>query len=210
VYEYPNVPRDAFGHGLIRLLVVAREVGALQINDARVRSAVEAMRAQRNDVAWEVPESTNPAKTLARSLEHQILLSVGGGFMVPVARRWRTQANENADAIAFWDDLPELNHNLVVGLRHPGDLLGHFRAVFIDHASIHPRTRLRYGLTIKLFEDAGIQCERLVFPQEDRLAAQLCAVHYGDLVSYYLALLKGVTPVEIENINWLKDELGKS
>jgi glucose/mannose-6-phosphate isomerase len=129
--------------------------------------------------------------------------------MTPAARRFRTQMNENPDVFAVWDELPELNHNLVVGLRHPADILRRTYAVFFDHVALHARTRLRYDLTIEMMTNAGITCERLAFPQGDRLAAQLCAVHYGDLVSYYLALLKGTRPVAVENIDWLKDQLAR-
>ena len=208
-YQYPNVPRDAFGHGLMRLLAVARALGMLSIDERRVAVAVQQMQALREAIAWHVPEAENDAKRVARSFENAIPFSVGAGYMAPAARRWRTQMNENPDVFAIWDELPELNHNLVVGLRHPSDLLRSIRAVFLDHEGLNARVRLRYGLTIEMFQRAGIGCERIVFPQTDPLAAQLCSVHFGDVVSYYLAMLKGTRPVEVDNINWLKDELAK-
>jgi glucose/mannose-6-phosphate isomerase len=206
-YSYPNVPRDAFGHGYVRLLAVANALGLVSVDDGRISAVVATMKAQREGIAFEVAESANAAKKVARLLEDRMPLTVGAEFMTPVARRWRTQMDENADVFAMWDELPELNHNLVVGLRHQADLLRRTQAVFIDHADLNGRVRLRYELTVQMFQNAGIACERVAFPQRDRLAAQLCAVHFGDLVSYYLAMLKGTRPVEIENINWLKDQL---
>jgi glucose/mannose-6-phosphate isomerase len=206
-YRYPNVPRDAFGHGLIRLLVVAAGLGMLRLDDGRVRGVVQEMQALREAVGWHAAEAANGAKKMARSFDNMLPLTIGGGYMAPAARRWRTQMNENPDVFAFWDELPELNHNLVVGLKHPAELLRSIRAVFLDHEGLHARVRLRYALTQELFERAGISCERIEFPQRDPLAAQLCAVHFGDLASYYLALLKGTRPVEVENIDWLKDQL---
>jgi glucose/mannose-6-phosphate isomerase len=206
-YEYPNVPRDAFGHGLLRLIAVAQTAGMFEVAPGRIEAAVEAMKKQREGIEASVPEAHNVAKNCARVFEDAIPYVVAGGFMAPVARRWRTQINENADVISFWDELPELDHNLVVGLNHPADILRSIRAIFLDHESLHPRTRLRYDLTSQIFDRAGITTGRHLSPQPDPLAAQLCAVHFGDLVSYYLAMLKGTRPVEIENINWLKDEL---
>ncbi len=206
-YTYANVPRDAFGHAYMRLLAVARAAGAIQLEDGRVALAIDAMQGFRRgiDAAW--PESSNAAKKTARDFDGSLPFTVGGGFMTPVARRWRTQLDENADVFAMWDELPELDHNLVVGLRHPAGIIEAMRAVFLDHESLNPRIRLRYELTSELFQKAGMSVERIVFPQPDRLAAQLCAVHFGDLVSYYVAMLKGTRPTEIDNINWLKDQL---
>jgi glucose/mannose-6-phosphate isomerase len=209
VYDYPNVPRDAFGHAFIRLLAVGRALDMVDVDDARIQSAVTAMQSQRLTLEAATPEASNPAKQTARRFAGNLPFPVGAEFMAPVARRWRTQVNENADVFGLWDELSELDHNLVVGLRHPADQLRRIRAVFLDHESLHPRIRLRYGLTMQLFANAGIQCQRLTFPQADRLAAQLCAVHFGDLVSYYLAMLEGTRPVEIDNINWLKDQLAR-
>lgn len=206
-YTYPNVPRDAFGHGFIRLLAVGRALGMLEVDDERIGASVGEMQRQRQAIEDSVSEPENPAKKTARSFEEVIPLTIGAGIMTPVARRWRTQMNENADVFAFWDELPELDHNLVVGLRHPAELLKSTRPVFLDHGSLHPRVRLRYDLTIEIFEGAGIRCQRIVFPQADPLAAQLCALHFGDFVSYYLAMLKGTRPVEIDSINWLKEQL---
>jgi glucose/mannose-6-phosphate isomerase len=179
----------------------------IEVSEGRMRAAVQEMQALREAIGWQAPEADNAAKKTARGFEEALPFAVGAEFLAPVARRWRTQADENADVFAIWDELPELNHNLVVGLRHQAQILQATRAVFLDHESLNPRIRLRYDLTVEMFEKAGIGCERIVFPQTDRLAAQLCAVHYGDLVSYYLAMLKGTRPVEIDNINWLKEQL---
>lgn len=209
LYSYPNVPRDAFGHGLIRLLAVAKALGMHLIDDASAKAAFEQMRQLRAQIQASVPEAQNPAKKLARSLEDSLPLTVGAEFLAPVARRWCTQINENAKTFAFWDDLPELDHNLVVGLKHRQATLASTRAIFLDNEGLHPRTRLRYELTAELFQRSGIACERIELAQKSRLAAQLCGVLYGDFVSYYLALLKGARPVEVDNINWLKERLAE-
>ena len=39
----------------------------------------------------------------------------GAGPTGPVARRWKGQINENAKAPAFFNELPELDHNELMG-----------------------------------------------------------------------------------------------
>ena len=63
------------------------------------------------------PAATNRAKQLARLLEHRIGVVIAGGHLAPVARRWRTQLNENAKTWAMWDELPKLRPQLDRRLR---------------------------------------------------------------------------------------------
>ncbi len=39
--------------------------------------------------------------------------------MAPVARRWKTQFNENAKSWAAWEPMPEANHNAIEGSLNP-------------------------------------------------------------------------------------------
>jgi len=43
----------------------------------------------------------------------------GAGLTTPIAYRWKTQINENAQVPAFAGELPELDHNEIVGWEGP-------------------------------------------------------------------------------------------
>ena len=125
-----------------------------------------------------------------------------------MARRWKTQINENADAWAMWEDLPELHHNTVVGLGLPADVAQKIHAVILNHAGLNERVRLRCEITTELFDRWHISYEVLDVGGPEPLAAMLRGVYFGSMVSFYLAMLNGVHPSEIDNINYLKDRLG--
>ena len=61
----------------------------------------------------EVPTRENPAKQLARELEGRLVVVYGAGIFLGVARRWKTQLNENAKVWACFESIPELLHNSV-------------------------------------------------------------------------------------------------
>jgi glucose/mannose-6-phosphate isomerase len=42
---------------------------------------------------------------------------------------------------------------------------------------------------------------------ESRLAQMLSALHFGDYVSFYLAIAYGVDPSPVQPITWLKEQL---
>ena len=54
-------------------------------------------------------------KRVARELSETIPVVHGAASTVAVGRRWSTQVNENAEAPAFWAELPEANHNQICG-----------------------------------------------------------------------------------------------
>ena len=71
-------------------------------------------------------------------LHGSVPVIAGAGLTEPIAYRWKTQINENAKMPAFSHELPELDHNEIVGWDGaPG--LGRFSAVFLEDADLHPR-----------------------------------------------------------------------
>ena len=54
-------------------------------------------------------------RQLARALHGTVPVIAGAGLTAPIAYRWKTQLNENAKIPAFAHELPELDHNEIVG-----------------------------------------------------------------------------------------------
>ena len=57
---------------------------------------------------------------------------------------------------------------------------------------------------------AGVSHERVAAKGSSPLAQALTAIYFGDLVSYYLALLYGVDPSPVDPIGRLKARLAES
>jgi len=62
----------------------------------------------RNELDINVPTADNPAKQLAIKLFERLPVVYGAQFLSEVARRWKTQFNENAKTWSFFEVLPEL------------------------------------------------------------------------------------------------------
>ena len=147
------------------------------------------------------------AKALARSLQGTIPVVHGAGPTSAPARRWKTQLNENADAAAFWSDLPEATHNEICGWER-GRAIAPFSAVFLVDPDQHPRVHRRIELTAAEVERAGAPVVRIESRGDSRLERVLSLVLLGDLVSVYLAVLDGVDPTPVEPIERIKAALG--
>jgi glucose/mannose-6-phosphate isomerase len=156
------------------------------------------------------PAVKNPAKRLAGQLIDRIPVIWGAGLLAPVARRWKTQLNENAKTCAHFEIMPELNHNTVVGVMFPDDMLRHVAVVQLTAPEYqHPRVALRFDLTRELLLQEAIAVDVVQARGASPLAQQMTAIQYGDYVSYYLAMAYGVDPTPIPPIEMLKERLAE-
>jgi glucose/mannose-6-phosphate isomerase len=146
------------------------------------------------------------AKALARALHGTLPVIHGAGPTAAVARRWKTQVNENAEAAAFWSELPEADHNEICGWAR-GRAAGPLSSVFLEDPDQHPRIQRRIELTAAVVERAGAPALRATARGETRLERVLSLVLLGDLVSVYLADLDGVDPGPVEELVRFKNEL---
>jgi glucose/mannose-6-phosphate isomerase len=200
-------PRAAVAYSLVVALEVACVCGASE----RLHSEIDvaAHRAEALVGAWG-PESSEDslAKSLARGLHGTVPQIAGAGLTAPIAYRWKTQLNENAKVPAFASDLPELDHNEIVGWEG-AKALGPFSAVFLDDSDLHPRIRQRIELTRGLIASRGMATYRVDSLGETRMERLVSLVLLGDLMSLYLAVLRGVDPSVVEVIDHLKQALDR-
>lgn len=200
-------PRAAVGYSLGLLAGLLEQAGHLDLAEAEVRSAVAVGRAVLAGHGPDVATATNPAKGLAWALVGRLPVVIGSGALSSVARRWKTQLNENGKSAAVFDELPEADHNSLVGLDHPEWQDEQVHAVFLTGACDHPRERLRVGLTAELLGAAGIGHSEIGLAGATRLEVGLAGIALGDLVSVYLGLLYGVDPTPVAVLSELKARL---
>lgn len=198
-------PRAAVGYST----VVALEVAALAGVAPSARAEVEGAAALADELVAEWgpdgPED-GEAKALAQRLHGTTPVVMGIELTGAVAYRWKTQLNENAKLLAFASELPELDHNEVVGWA-AGAEVGRFAAVLLEDPGAGERNRARVGLTAELV-GPGAEPVEVVSPRgSGRLERLVSLVLLGDLVSLYLAVLRGVDPAEIGVLSRLKAEL---
>jgi glucose/mannose-6-phosphate isomerase len=198
-------PRAAVGYSL----VIALEVAAISGVCERLHSEIDvaAAHAERLVEAWgpDGPEDSL-AKTLARELHGTIPVIAGAGLTVPIAYRWKCQVNENAKALAFAAEIPELCHNEISGWESAATF-GPFSAVFLDDCDLHPRIRQRIELTRGVIESHNGAAHRVETIGETRTERLVSMVLLGDLVSLYMAVLRGVDPTPIDLIDHLRSAL---
>jgi glucose/mannose-6-phosphate isomerase len=194
-------PRAAVSY----MLVAAAEVAAIAGATTAIRTEIDAAAGALAEARDELLERSHG---LADALDGTFPVIYGSDLMQPVAYRWKTQVNENAKQPAFWHEMPEMNHNEIVGWAE-GSGAERFSAIFLLDADQHPRQRERMELSARLIEPAAAHVEMVEFDGDSRTARMLKALMVGDLVSLHLAVKRGVDPSPVPVIEQLKDELGR-
>lgn len=188
-------PRTAVAY----MLVCAAEVAAAAAIAPRIHTEIDAAAAF---LEKETDSLRERADEIASRLGKTVPVVTGADLTAPVARRWKTQINENAELPAFFSELPEADHNELCGWSG-----GELSAVMLEDCDQHPRERRRFELTAELVRSSGAEAVRIETAGETRIARLLWATMLGDLVSLRMAEARGVDPLPVTAIEGLKVSL---
>jgi glucose/mannose-6-phosphate isomerase len=191
-------PRAAVVYMTLAALECAAACGAAP----SLRNEIEATREVLEDVA----ESCG-ADDFARALEDTVPVVYGAGPTAAVARRWKTQLNENAKIAAFASEVPEANHNEIEGWGRGLDLAP-LSAVFLHAPGLHPRLERRMELMADRLAETSAPVIRVDARGDSPVAHVLSLVMKGDLTSVSLAELAGIDPTPVDAIEGFKSALG--
>jgi glucose/mannose-6-phosphate isomerase len=192
-------PRAAVAY----MFAVAAEVAALAGAAPRVHTEIDAAAAF---LEGEAAGLQARAAEIAARLEGTLPVIYGADLTTPLARRWKSQVNENAKLPCFCSELPEADHNELCAWDAPDARLA---GVFLEDRDQHPRVRRRFELTAAAIAADGAGTLTVETAGETRVARLLWGTMLGDLVSLELARARGVDPLPVEAIERFKKAMGR-
>ena len=202
---YP--PRTALGFLFIPMLMVLTIVGLLEDLEAELEETIALLRRKAAEYHPTVPTDKNKAKQLSAHLHDLIPILYASERFYPVAQRWRTQIEENAEGFAHSNVFPELHHNEIMGwqgLRQFGNV---FTTILFRDKGDMPQIQKRMEISRQLLESDGLSITE-VWSEGDFLLTRLFSlICLGDFVSFYAAILKGLDPTPVDRIECLKKQL---
>ena len=202
-------PRNAVGYNLMLIMGLLQRLELVETRDSDVHSAIEATEHQIALIEPDRPTGENLAKQIALELHGRIPLIYGGGVFRGVARRWKTQINENAKAWAFFETIPELLHNSVEAYPGWADSGLQLTALILEPEIGQGASSGHYEVLAELLRCNSIPHRVLKGSNRSQLTQLLNMLVLGDYVSYYLAMLKGVDPSLTPSLQEAKRLLSK-
>ncbi|MHA1967086.1 MAG: bifunctional phosphoglucose/phosphomannose isomerase [Candidatus Hodarchaeales archaeon] len=196
-------PRAAFPLLFFPLLKILNKMNLSPLDNTALEETVSVFKEIRDEFDIKTPFNNNSAKQIAKELHNRIpvIWSPYGC----ISSRMNCQLNENSKILAISKELPELNHNHIVGwqlwkTKNP------FIIIAFRFKAEHPNVSLRFEISKEI-----VSPKVTIIEIESRGSSFLCqlfsATYFGDYISMYLAILNNQNPSAIDNINSLKKQL---
>ncbi len=202
-------PRASLGWLAMSILGALSAVGLVPDLSQEAGEAVEVLGAIAERCNRAVPAEDNEAKELARRLVGKVPVIYGAhGVGAVAAQRFKTDLNEYAKTPAFYNYLPELDHNEIAGYAGLSDLTSSaFHGVMLRDSGEHDRVSLRFDVTRKLIEPSLAGVAEVRSEGRSSVARLLSLVLITQLAAIYLGVAYGNDPGPVEVIDELKAEL---
>lgn len=200
--EYQSAPRAAAGYLYGSLITLLVKLNVAAISEKQFFQSIK-------DLQEIIAKHSFPqkAENLAMDLNNKLPMIFASAPLTSVARRWVNQLNENSKVVAVHGNMPELCHNLLVGLDYP--IPEKLTVLYLESSFAFSRNVARKKIIEKLFAEKEIPFIPLSVRSDNLLSEQLLLIYFGDLVSFYLAGVYGIDPTPVEVIGTLKEELKK-
>jgi len=207
---YP--PRCALGYSSIPIIALLSKTGLIGDKREEIKETSALTERLRDEALRpEVEENRNTAKTIARSIKNKYaVIYAANRHLDVVLTRWRGQLAENAKTVSSTHVLPEMNHNEIVGWRHPANLMKDLAVIMIRDSGDHPRVNKRMDISKSIIEKEGAGIIEVSSEGSGLLSRIFSLIYIGDFVSFYLAVLNNVDPTPVDSITYLKNELAKA
>jgi glucose/mannose-6-phosphate isomerase len=190
-------PRMALGYFLIALATI--------IGDKEVLSELGALA---TDLKSE--ESRVEAVELAKSLENHIPVIYTSAENVWIAYNWKIKFNETSKIPAFYNVIPEVNHNEMTGfdsIESTRKLSAPFRFIFIKDSADHPLIRKRMDILEKLLEERGHEVISRELSGKTQLERIFNSLTLADWTALELSTLYSTEPEAVPMVESFKKML---
>lgn len=193
-------PRTSFGYNASQLFFILEAYGLLSQNFSGMLKPVAEILEQKSE------SIRTKASQIAKGLADKLPVVYAPSNLEGVAIRLRQQINENAKMLCWHHVLPEMNHNELVGWADEHLNIG---VIFLYSDRDHPKVETRRKLTRDILKKKVNACFEIQAQGDTAMEQAYYLIHLGDWISFYLAEIRDVDPIEIDVIDYLKSELAK-
>jgi len=202
-------PRAALPYMFFPMAIFTEKMELVERIEKDIEETLKILRELSEESKVERPFEENSAKKIAFELYGTIPAIYGFRHYSSVAHRWKTQLNENSKVPCKYEVFPELNHNEAVGWECSEEITKHFSIVLLRDPDEPDEIKARIEATKAIaFRNVGKVLE-VMARGKSKLAKMFSLLHFGDLVSIYLAILNMKDPTPVKTISAVKVELKK-
>lgn len=198
-YNSTKAPRMSVGYMLVSAMAFFENLGFYQggYTDDLVAGAVQNIEDNKDSIQ-------NEAKEFASKLKGKLPVVFAADYLVGNAHIFSNQLNETAKTFSTYFVIPEANHHLLEGLKHP-ELSS--VAIFLGDR-YGERTVKRFEITKEVLETNGWEVLWYKSKEDDSFTQATEVLLFSSLVTTYLAEEYGEDPLAIPTVDYFKENLG--
>ena len=200
-------PRLGFGYALGSFLGILKSLELLIPDRPSLDQVISESHKLTQDFEVKVPESSNPAKQLAREIFEKVPVYVVSEFLSGLGNAIANQTNETAKSGSQFRIIPELNHHLMEGLAHPEKNKEVDLFVFFYSALYSPAIQKRFKITRSIVEKRGFGVLWYELKQKSKINQAFELLILGSFLTFYLSALYQEDPAAIPFVNYFKKRL---
>ncbi len=187
-------PRQAIGLNLRALLLAMGETKMLK-ESFELSKYLKSNKQQSN------------GKKMAEQLFNHVPIIYASRQNTSLAFTWKIKFNENTKIPAFYNVLPELNHNEMTGFDRNDStkkLSNHFSIIYLEDSHDHPQINQRLKVIKKLYKKEELPQISIPLRGQNRWQAIFDNMLLADWTSYYLAQKYNIDPDPVPMVEQFK------
>ncbi|MGQ9799170.1 MAG: bifunctional phosphoglucose/phosphomannose isomerase [Ignavibacterium sp.] len=197
-------PRYALGLSFFSLLKVFEKLQIIPSQEKTINRIISLWKEKASEYSTE----ENIAITVAQQLIGFIpVIYSATDYTNAVGYRFKSQLNENSKLHAFHHEFPEMNHNEIIGWESHQQKRLHTKVIYLLDETYHSQIKKRFQIVSEFIKKSDVEIISLESKETDFKVRIMDLIFLVDWISFYLGVLRGFDPSEIEYINLLKDRL---
>jgi len=207
IFNPSGQPRIGFGYAVGGMLGLLMSLGVLKIKKEEVEKAISFLTKVIKNFSIENPFEKNEAKKLATYLFEKYPFYIVSEFLTGVGNAFANQTNETAKVISDFRVIPELNHHLMEGLKHPDILKKLLVFVFFESDLYSPLIKKRFLITKEVVEKNKVKTFTYKLLGKAKIEQVFEMMALGSFLSMYLSVLYKENPAAIPYVDYFKKRL---
>ena len=196
-------PRFALGLSFFTILKVLQGLNLIGNQDENVKIISNLWKKKGEYYS----QQKNFALEIAGKLIGYIPLIYSSEMLAAAGYRFKCQLNENSKVHSFHHIIPEMNHNEIIGWESHKQKQFNTKIILLFDDSYHPQIKKRYFVFAELAASRGVEIVNLASSEKNYQVRIMDLIYLCDWISFYLAVMRGFDPSEIDFIHEMKKRL---
>lgn len=206
-YNSSKQPRIGVGYLLGSHLGLLVRLNFIKNKKKEIKEAIDKSNFFLQNLTPDQPLKNNLAKKLAKEVYGLFPNYIVAEFLNGVGNAIANQTNETAKSVAFFWQIPELNHHLMEGLKNPSLFSSKAIFIFFYSSLYNQRIKKRFEITREVIDKYQIKTFWFEVKGDTPIQQVINLIGFSSFYTFYLSILYQENPALIPYVDYFKKRL---